>query len=112
MVDDGDLADEAHQMTFVQAYEGLPQFAGRSSLRTWLYTIASRVCLDALKDRGRRQRPMDTWPVGAIDDDLTTMPASHWVEPIPDAAALPADADPSQLVLLRESIRLASTQAI
>jgi RNA polymerase sigma-70 factor (ECF subfamily) len=56
MVDDPDLADEAHQMTFVQAYEGLPQFAGRSSLRTWLFGIARHRCLDLVKMARRRQR--------------------------------------------------------
>jgi RNA polymerase sigma-70 factor (ECF subfamily) len=105
-------ADDAVQETMIRAWKGLDRFEGRASLRTWLYRIASRVCLDALQDRGRRQRPMDTWPAGTIEDDLTTMPASHWVEPIPDSAALPADADPSQLVLLRESIRLAFVAAL
>ncbi len=78
MVDDGDLADEAHQMTFVQAYEGLPQFAGRSSLRTWLFGIARHRCLDLLKiSRRRRKRfqlmdelPDQPSPVETIEDHL------------------------------------------
>lgn len=54
---DDDLAQEAHQMTFVQAYESLPRFAGRSALRTWLFGIARHRCLDLLKvTRRRRQR--------------------------------------------------------
>jgi RNA polymerase sigma-70 factor (ECF subfamily) len=56
MLGDGDLADEAHQMTFVQAYEGLARFAGRSSLRTWLFGIAHHRCLDLLKTSRRRDR--------------------------------------------------------
>lgn len=56
MLEDGDLADEAHQMTFVQAYEGLARFAGRSSLRTWLFGIAHHRCLDLLKTSRRRER--------------------------------------------------------
>jgi len=57
MTGEGDLAQEAHQMTFVQAHEGLPRFSRRSSLRTWLLGIARHRCLDLLKmDRRRRQR--------------------------------------------------------
>jgi RNA polymerase sigma-70 factor (ECF subfamily) len=56
LVDDADLADEAHQTTFVQAYEGLGRFAGRSSLRTWLFGIAHHRCLDLLKISRRRQK--------------------------------------------------------
>ncbi|HSF43422.1 MAG TPA: RNA polymerase sigma factor [Thermoanaerobaculia bacterium] len=57
MTGDDDLAQEAHQMTFVQAYEGLPRFAGRSALSTWLFGIARHRCLDLLKvTRRRRQR--------------------------------------------------------
>jgi RNA polymerase sigma factor (sigma-70 family) len=57
MVVDSDLADDVHQMTFVQAHQSLPRFAGRSSLRTWLFGIARHRCLDALKmDRRRRGR--------------------------------------------------------
>lgn len=55
VVTDPDLAEEAHQMTFVQAYEGLGRFAGRSSLRAWLYGIARHRCLDALKAARRRR---------------------------------------------------------
>lgn len=56
MVGNNDLAEEAHQMTFVQAYEGLARFAGRSSLRTWLFGIARHRCLDAAKIARRRSR--------------------------------------------------------
>ena len=65
MVGDGDLLDEVHQMTFVQAYEGMARFAGRSSLRTWLFGIAHHRCLDALKmsrRRDKRFQPMDGLP--------------------------------------------------
>lgn len=65
MVGDGDLADEVHQMTFVQAYEAMARFAGRSSLRTWLFGIAHHRCLDALKISRRREKrfqPLDGLP--------------------------------------------------
>jgi RNA polymerase sigma-70 factor (ECF subfamily) len=105
-------ADDAVQETMIRAWKGLERFEQRASLRTWLYTIASRVCLDALSDRTRRARPMEIGPVGTVDDELTSYPASHWIEPIPDVHALPGDADPSATFLLRESIRLAFVAAL
>lgn len=56
MVTDKNLAEDAHQMTFVQAYEGLGAFKGEASLRTWLFSIARNRCLDALKMTRRRER--------------------------------------------------------
>jgi RNA polymerase sigma-70 factor (ECF subfamily) len=105
-------ADDAVQETMVRAWRNLDRFEERSSLRTWLYRIATRVCLDALADRSRRARPMELGPVGSVDDTLTALPGSRWIEPIPDAQALPADADPAELVVLRESIRLAFVAAL
>ncbi|ATB28655.1 sigma-70 family RNA polymerase sigma factor [Melittangium boletus] len=105
-------ADDAVQETMVRAWRNLDRFEERSSLRTWLYRIATRVCLDALSEHSRRMRPMETGPVGSIDDSLATLPGSHWIEPIPDARALPSDADPSELVMLRQSIRLAFVAAL
>ncbi|MRG96265.1 sigma-70 family RNA polymerase sigma factor [Polyangium spumosum] len=105
-------AEDAVQETMLRAFRSLGQFDGRSSLRTWLYRIATNVCLDALSDRSRRIRPMEVGPVGTVDDSLTTLPASSWVEPIPDTMALPEDASPSELVSLRQSIRLAFVAAL
>ena len=105
-------ADDAVQETMIRAWKALDRFEERSSLRTWLYRIASRVCLDALSDRRRRERPMEMGPVGSVDDALAELPATHWIEPIPDVQALPSDADPSEMVMLRESIRLAFVAAL
>ena len=105
-------ADDAVQETMIRAWKALDRFEERSSLRTWLYRIASRVCLDALSDRSRRTRPMETASAGTADDDLQELPASHWIEPIPDVQALPADGDPSEMVMLKESIRLAFVAAL
>jgi len=80
MTGDDDLAQEAHQMTFVQAYEGLPRFAGRSTLSTWLFGIARHRCLDLLKvTRRRRQRfgeeiaeiAETAAPGGTVEEKLT-----------------------------------------
>src|SRR5437016_3699675 len=105
-------ADDAVQETMVRAWRSLDRFDGRASLRTWLYRIATNVCLDELADRSRRARPMEDGPSGTIDDTLTARPGSHWLEPIPDANALPADGDPAELAILRESIRLAFVAAL
>src|SRR5438128_5680638 len=105
-------ADDAVQETMVRAWRGLDRFDGRASLRTWLYRIATNVCLDALSDRSRRARPMELGPEGSVDDPLHELPRTHWLEPIPDARALPADADPAERAILRQSIRLAFVAAL
>lgn len=105
-------ADDAVQETMVRAWRALDRFEGRSSLRTWLTRIATRVCLDALADRTRRGRPVELGPVSSVDDPLVELPGERWIEPIPDAVALPANADPSEIAALRESIRLAFVAAL
>src|SRR5260370_22148374 len=93
-------ADDAVQETIIRAWRNLERFDGRASLRTWLYRIATNVCLDELSDRTRRARPMEEGPAGSVHDELTQLPRSHWLEPIADASALPADADPSRATML------------
>jgi RNA polymerase sigma-70 factor (ECF subfamily) len=105
-------ADDAVQETIVRAWRSLDRFDGRASLRTWLYRIATNVCLDAVADRSRRARPMELGPEGSVDDPLQELPRTHWLEPIPDGLALPADADPSERAVLRQSIRLAFVAAL
>jgi len=105
-------ADDAVQETLVRAWRALDDFEGRAALRTWLYRIATRVCLDALSDRMRRARPMELGPASTPDGPLTVLPASRWIEPIPDVQALPPDGDPADLVILRQSIRLAFVAAL
>jgi RNA polymerase sigma-70 factor (ECF subfamily) len=105
-------ADDAVQDTMFRAWKAIDRFDQRSSLRTWLYRIATNVCLDTLKDRPRRGRPMEEGPVGTTEDILTEKPRDHWLEPIPDAMAIPSDADPSEEAILRESIRLAFVSAL
>lgn len=105
-------ADDAVQETMIRAWRGLDRFDGRASLRTWLYRIATNVCLDELADQKRRARPIEEGPAGSVDDPLEKRPRTHWLEPIADAKALPADSDPSELLVLRQSIRLAFVAAL
>ncbi len=112
MVTQPEDADDLVQETLLRAWRGLSGFDGRASLRTWLYRIATNVCLDAIADRKRRQRPVLCREVGCIDEDLTALPADHWIEPIPDLQAVPTDVDPAQQAALRQSIRLAFVAAL
>jgi RNA polymerase sigma-70 factor (ECF subfamily) len=105
-------ADDAVQETMVRAWKSFERFEGRASVRTWLYGIATNVCLDALADRARRVRPVEDGPLCTVEDELVERPRTHWIEPIPDARALPLDADPAELVILRQSIRLAFVAAL
>src|SRR5438477_2195575 len=108
-------ADDATQETMIRAWKNLDQFDGRAALRTWLYRIATNVCLDELADRKRRERPIEEGlpsPGAPPLEALTQRPREHWIEPIADARAIPADADPSQRAILRQSIRLAFVAAL
>jgi RNA polymerase sigma-70 factor (ECF subfamily) len=113
-------AEDAVQEAMLRAWKSAAQFREQSSLKTWLYRIATNVCLDTLSSTERqRLRPLDTSDKpGVVDDELvhrlTQRPREHWVEPIPDVMALPAesDADPAERALLRESIRLAFVAAL
>ena len=108
-------ADDAVQETMIRAWRAFDQFDGRSSVRTWLYRIATNVCLDELKNRGRRARPIEegspssgTPPMEA----LTQRPGDYWIEPILDAQVFPAEADPAERAMLRQSVRLAFVAAL
>jgi RNA polymerase sigma-70 factor (ECF subfamily) len=105
-------AEDAVQETMVRAWKSLDRFEGKSSLRTWLYRIATNVCLDALAARGRRGRPAEEGPAGTVEDALVTKPRTHWLEPVPDAMAIPSDDDPFQQAAMRQSIRLAFVAAL
>ena len=105
-------AEDAVQETMLRAFRGLDRFDGRASLRTWMYRIATNVCLDALADRSRRERPMEAGPAGTVHDPLAERPRTHWLEPVPDFRVLPDDADPAELAILRQSVRLAFVAAL
>ena len=105
-------AEDAVQETIVRAWKSLDRFEGRSSLRTWLHRIATNVCLDTLSDSSRRARPMEEGPSGSVDHPLEARDRTHWLEPIADARVLPSDANPFELAVLRQSIRLAFVAAL
>lgn len=105
-------ADDAVQETLFRAWRALARFDGRSSLRTWLYRIATNVCLDMLYEDTRRVRPMEAVPVGTPEDELRRVSTSKWIEPILDSAVIPADADPFERAAMRQSIRLAFVAAL
>lgn len=109
-------ADDATQETIIRAWKSLDKFDGRASLRTWLYRIATNVCLDEIEKRVRRARPMEESPPASSGspspDELIQRPRTHWIEPIADDCAISTDADPSERAMMRQSIRLAFVAAL
>jgi RNA polymerase sigma-70 factor (ECF subfamily) len=98
-------AEDAVQETLVRAWRNLERFEGRSSLRSWLYRIATNVCLDMLEGRERRARPMDLGPAREpIMENLNALPEVTWIQPTP--------VDPAEIAQSRESIKLAFVAAL
>ena len=97
-------AEDAVQETFIRAWRGYEGFDGRASLRTWLYRIATNVCLDSLSGKEGRARPMDLGPAGApVLENLRELPEVTWIQPLPD---------PAEQVVDRDTIRLAFVAAL
>ncbi|MEV6326606.1 sigma-70 family RNA polymerase sigma factor [Streptomyces sp. NPDC051909] len=106
-------AEDAVQDTMVRAWRSLDSFEGRSSLRSWLYRIATNVCLDSLSAGNRRARPMDlTDPTPVAQARLNERPEITWLEPVPDGRVLPSVADPAETAVSRETVRLAFVAAL
>ncbi|MHA6693413.1 sigma-70 family RNA polymerase sigma factor [Homoserinimonas sp. A520] len=102
-------AEDAVQETMMRAWQRAHEFEGRSSLRTWLYAIATNICLDMKRAPQRRSLPTDFSLPGHTRNDpssLTTRAEATWVGPIADSY-LPSTADPADVAAMRESIRLA-----
>jgi RNA polymerase sigma-70 factor (ECF subfamily) len=105
-------AEDAVQDTFVRAWRSYDRFEGRAALRSWLYRIATNVCLDLLNGRERRALPMDLGPAREpIEANLRTLPEVTWIEPIPDGRIVP-DGDPAEIAVARDTIRLAFIAAL
>jgi len=104
-------AEDAVQDTLLRAWKALDRFEGRSALRSWLYRIATNVCLDMLGGKQRRARPMDLGPAREpVADNLHELPEVTWIEPIP--GGLVAEGDPAEVTVERETIRLAFVAAL
>ena len=113
MLGSGFEAEDAVQETMVRAWKSFDQFEGRSALRSWLYRIATNVCLDMLRGPQRRARPMDLGSPGTSESTLDAgLPREYWVQPINDSAVLPIDGDPADVAELRDSVRLAFVAAL
>ncbi|HXL77742.1 MAG TPA: sigma-70 family RNA polymerase sigma factor [Candidatus Eisenbacteria bacterium] len=105
-------AEDAVQEAFVRAWRSRDRFEGRAAMRTWLYRIATNVCLDMLKGAGRRFRAMELGPaLEPLESNLNVPTDKRWIEPIPDQLIAP-EADPADQVVERESIRLAFVAAL
>ena len=105
-------SEDAVQETLIRAWRGFDRFEGRAALRSWLYRIATNVCLDMLKGRERRARPMDLGPAREpIESNLATLPEVTWIEPIPDGLVT-SEGDPAEVAVAHETIRLAFVAAL
>ncbi|HEY7146472.1 MAG TPA: sigma-70 family RNA polymerase sigma factor [Streptosporangiaceae bacterium] len=105
-------ADDAVQEIMLRAWRGAGGFEGRSAVRSWLYRIATNVCLDMLRSRQRRARPMDMGPSSTAETPIGPLLPEHaWVLPVPDGRVL-ADGDPAELAEQRDTVRLAFVAAL
>jgi RNA polymerase sigma-70 factor (ECF subfamily) len=114
MLGSGFEAEDAVQDTMVRAWRAADRFEGRSSLRSWLYRIATNVCLDMLRGPQRRARPMDLGPSASADAAALAppLPEATWITPVPDEKVLRPEGDPAEVAAARESIRLALIAAL
>lgn len=107
-------AEDAVQEAMTRAWRAAGEFEGRSSVRSWLYRITTNACLDMLRGRSRRAAPIEMGPAcPPIEASLAgVLPEGSWVSPIADDRVLPDHADPAEMALLRESVRLAFVAAL
>src|SRR2546422_7513842 len=105
-------AEDAVQETLLRAWKAYERFEGRAAIRTWLHRIATNVCLDMLRSKQHRARPMDLGPAREpIEANLKPLPEVTWIEPIPDTL-VSADPDPEDRAVAKESVRLAFVAAV
>jgi RNA polymerase sigma-70 factor (ECF subfamily) len=114
MLASGSEAEDAVQETMLRAWQSRDRFEGRSSVRTWLYRIATNVCIDMGRSPQRRARPVDLGPARTPDPVhlVDVLPENTWVTPIADAAVIDPGADPADVAAIRDSIRLAFVSAL
>ena len=113
MLGSADEAEDLVQETYLRAWRAYDGFEGRSSVRTWLYRIATNACLTAIERRGRRPLPSG---LGGPDDDpaapVVSAPQVPWLQPIPDALLASPHDDPAAAAASRAGIRLAMVAAL
>jgi RNA polymerase sigma-70 factor (ECF subfamily) len=114
MLGSGFEAEDAVQETMIRAWRHAGDFEGRSSLRSWLYRIATNVCIDMSRQVQRRARPMEFGPPSSPDESNlgATLPESTWVTPFPDGRIAPETSDPAEVAEHRESVHLAFVTAL
>jgi len=106
-------AEDAVQEALLRAWRSFDRFEGRAAVRSWLYRIATNVCLDMLNGRKRRELPVDMGPASTADNKLgDALPEDAWIEPVPDTRVMPSGGDPADVAVARESIRLAFVAAL
>ncbi|MEP6526796.1 MAG: sigma-70 family RNA polymerase sigma factor [Nocardioidaceae bacterium] len=106
-------SEDAVQETLLRAWRSFDRFEGRGALRSWLYRIATNVCLDMLNGRQRRARPMDLAAPQTADTLLgEPLPEATWIQPMPDGRVVQADGDPAAVAEARETVRLAFIAAL
>jgi RNA polymerase sigma-70 factor (ECF subfamily) len=114
MLGAGSEAEDAVQETMVRAWASIDRFEGRSTLRTWLYSIANNVCVDMLRSPQRRARPMEMGPSTRTAEVVLgdQLPEHMYVQPISDERVIDLEGDPADVTAARESIRLAFVAAL
>ena len=105
-------AEDAVQETLLRAWRSFGSFEGRSSVRSWLYRIATNVCYDILGGAERRARPVDLGPASSVDDRFGTSIAESRIEPLSEARVAQANDDPAEAAEMHESVRLAFVAAV
>ncbi len=114
MLGSGFEAEDAVQETLVRAWRSFDRYdEERASLRTWLYGIATNICLDMLRSAQRRARAMDLGPASTAGQGIgEPAPERTWIQPIPDSRAVPTTGSPEEMAVQRETIRLAFVAAL
>ena len=110
----GAEAEDAVQETMIKAWKAADRFEGRSSVRSWVFSIATNVCIDMGRSRQRRARPMDLGPVRTPDPVHLSdvLPENTWITPIADERVIDLHGDPAEVVAARDTIRLAFVSAL
>ncbi|HEY3552952.1 MAG TPA: RNA polymerase subunit sigma-70 [Solirubrobacterales bacterium] len=113
MLGSGFEAEDATQETMVRAWRRADSLAEPAAMKSWVFRIATNVCLDQIEGRKRRARPVDIAEVGTAETPVgAPLPETTWVLPIADGQAVDPDADPAARLADRESLRLAFVAAL